>query len=454
MLSYKNLPKSRIFNNIKFKNAFGINNKKENDKSFKNSQSNTKEDNYKLKKSNTNLSLNMNMNKKDDMIDYMNKSTSDEYVSENYEDLFLFFLFESEKIDMFEEQGEFKNEKRINKKFTFFYIFQSFGSEDKMRWNNFLFPKSIYKLLYLKSRKMQKQIVKYSISSGNKVEDIINAYNTKYTSQKNVKNWCLKPKEAYKNYEEISLREKLEKDKLNNNGNPYLKNKNYTDFIIKTDNNGKGKTLLFLGKSFHLYIDDYDNYHKFQEHNGISMAVEESEFNKNTKNQIIYTVDELILKNKNQHKNSNNFDSDFSKAKQNYQKKAKNNKLKSFKSNLNLNLKNKNSKKYLSMDSKRKNKTKIFDDQEENKNDNSNLPLITKQKKPVINEKLKKENQSNKTKTNKIMYKNLFVPDSKNNLNKSNKKLTSFNVYQEDKIPHSNKKIINFFRKENSDFYY
>ena len=447
MLSYKNLPKSRIFNNIKFKNAFGINNKKENDKSFKNIQSNAKEGDYKLKKSNTNLSL--NMNKKDDMIDYMNKSISDEYVSENYEDLFLFFLFESDKIDMFDEQSEFKNEKRINKKFTFFYIFQNFVSEDKIRWNNFLFPKPIYKLLYLKSRKLQKQIVKYSISSGNKVEDIINAYSTKYTSQKNVKNWCLKPKEAYKNYEEISLKEKMEKDKLNNNGNPYLKNKNYTDFIIKTDNNGKGKTLLFLGKSFHLYIDDYDNYHKVQEHNGISMAVEESEFNKNTKNQIIYTVDELVLKNKNQHKNSNNFDSDFAKAKQNYQNKAKNNKLKSFKSNLNLNLKNKNSKKYLSMDSKRKNKTKIFDNQEEDKNDNSKLPLITKLKKPVINEKLSKENHSNKT--NIIIYKNIFVPDNKI---KGNKKLTSFNMYQEDKIPHPNKKIVNFFRKENSDFYY
>jgi hypothetical protein len=451
MLSYKNIPKSRLFNNMKFKNAFGINNKKENNKSFKNIQNNNnKEDNYKLKKSNTNLSL--NMNKKEDMIDYMNKSTSDEYISENYEELFLYFLFESEKIEMFDDQNEFRNEKRINKKFTFFYIFQSFGSEDKMRLNNFLFPKSIYKLLYLKSRKLQKQIVKYSITSGIKMEDLLNSYNIKYTSQKNVKNWCLKPKEAYKNYEEISLREKLEKDKLNNNGNPYLKDKNYTDFIIKTDNNGKGKTLLFLGKSFHLYIDDYDNYHKVQEHNGISMAVEESEFNKNTKNQIIYTVDELILKNKNnQHKNSNNFDLDIPKAKQNYQNKSKNKKLKSFKSNLNLNLKNKNSKKYLSLDSKRKNKTKIFDNQEEDKNDNSKLPLIPKLKKPVINGKLPKENHNSKTKTNKVFYKNMFVPDNKN---KGNKKLTSFNMHQEDKIPHSNKKIINFFRKENSDFYY
>ena len=445
MLSYKNLPRSRLYDNIKFKNAFGLNSKKENDKSFKNIQSSTKEDNYKLKKSNTNLSLN-----KEDMIDYMNmnKSTSDEYVSENYEDLFLYFLFESEKIDMFDEQSEFKNEKRINKKFSFFYIFQQFGSEEKMRWNNFLFPKSIYKLLYLKSRKLQKQIMKYSMSAGKNVEDVLNAYKIKYTSQKNVKNWTLKPKEAYKNYEEISLKEKMEKDKLNNNGNPYLKNKNYTDFIIKTDNNGKGKTLLFLGKSFHLYIDDYDNYHKVQEHNGVSMAVEESEFNKNTKNQIIYTVDDLILKNKNQHKNSNNFDSDFAKAKKNYQNKPKNRKLKSFNSNLNLNFKNKNSKKYLSMDNKRKNNTKIFDNQEEDKNDDNKLPLISKLKKPVINDKLPKENNM---KSNKIIYKNTFVPNSKI---KGNKKLTSFNVYQEDKIPHKNKKIINFFRKENSDFYY
>jgi hypothetical protein len=447
MFNYKNLQLGSIFNNMKFKNAFGINNKKESNKSFKNIQNNSKEDNYKLKKSSTNLSL--NMNKKEDMMDYKNKSTSDEYLSENYEDLFLYFLFGTEKIDMFDDQSEFKNEKRINKKFTFFYIFQAFGSEDKMRWNNFLFPKPIYKLLYLKSRKLQKQIVKYSISSGNKMEDILNSYNIKYTSQKNVRNWCLKPKEAYKNYEEISLKEQLEKDKLNNNGNPYLKNKNYTDFIIKTDNNGKGKTLLFLGKSFHLYIDDYDNYHKVQEHNGITMAVEESEFNKNTKNQIIYTVDELLLKNKNSHKNSNNFDSDISKAKQNYQNKSKNKKLNPFKSNLNLNLKNKNSKKYLSMDSKRKNKTKIFDNQEDDKNDNSKLPLISKLKKPVINDKLPKENHD--IKRNKIIYKNIFVPD---NRIKGNKKLISFYVYQEDKMPHSSKKIINFFRKENSDFYY
>ena len=107
-----------------------------------------------------------------------------------------------------------------------------------------------------------------------------------------------------KSIQKILQKEKIENEKVTSGSNPYFKNVNYTDFVVKTDNNGKGKTLIFLGKAINIYIDDINKY--YNEDKGISMAVEESEFNKKIKNEIVYTFDDIYLKTKKRNMTINN----------------------------------------------------------------------------------------------------------------------------------------------------
>ena len=295
---------------------------------------------YKSKKTGELMSLDNNSNIDDD-----------ELLSEDYEELFYYFLLETEKIEYFEKQIEKKEKKIKNKKYLFNYIYQIL-TDEKIRWNNFLFPEAVFKLLYIKSRKLQKEIMIYSINSGKTINDIVNAYYKKYTHKKKVKNWNLKPQEAYKNYEKIILKEKAENDNLNKSTNPYFKNINYTDFVVKTDNNGKGKTLIFLGKAINIYIDDLDKYHN--QDNTISMATEESEFKKKIKNEIIYTFDDITLKAKKRNVSNNTNKYEI----KNNKRLLDNNKLNNFKSKLNF--EGQKSIRYLSSEKNKKNKIHFF----------------------------------------------------------------------------------------------
>ena len=456
MLKYKSLLKGEFFKNKNIKSSFLIEDKKNNNLLLNNLRRN---DNKRLKLYNSSIKDNSKKSSKNINFDNYKKIDNDKsFTSGDYEDLFFSFLLETEGIDIFEKQLELKKDKkiRINKKYIFNYIYQVF-TEEKKRWNNFLFTETVYQILYIKSRKVIKEIIQYSVYSGAKIKDIINSYDKKYTCKRKVKNWSLRPQEAYKNYENIKLKAKLEKEKNNNVGN-YFKTVNNTDFVVKTDNFGNGKTLIFLGKAINIYIDDLDKFHKNDK--GISMAVEESEFNKKIKNEIVYTYDDIILKTKKRNMtiNSNRFE--MNKLKNGNTKKSIDKKsFKNFKTNLNLDFKN--STKFFSLDKNEKNRTKIYN-QKPNINIFNNyqkhlnkLPNITKLEK-TNNKNKKNENRENSnTKSNKnvnIKYRRVF-PNFQNK-KKSNKFINSFNIFEKEYIPKSHKKLINFFTKENSDFYY
>ena len=456
MLKYKSLLKGEFFKNKNIKSSFLIEDKKNNNLLLNNLRRN---DNKRLKLYNSSIKDNNKKSSKNINFDNYKKIDNDKsFTSGDYEDLFFSFLLETEGIDIFEKQLELKKDKkiRINKKYIFNYIYQVF-TEEKKRWNNFLFTETVYQILYIKSRKVIKEIIQYSVYSGAKIKDIINSYDKKYTCKRKVKNWSLRPQEAYKNYENIKLKAKLEKEKNNNVGN-YFKTVNNTDFVVKTDNFGNGKTLIFLGKAINIYIDDLDKFHKNDK--GISMAVEESEFNKKIKNEIVYTYDDIILKTKKRNMtiNSNRFE--MNKLKNENTKKSIDKKsFKNFKTNLNLDFKN--STKFFSLDKNEKNRTKIYN-QKPNINIFNNyqkhlnkLPNITKLEK-TNNKNKKNENRENSnTKSNKnvnINYRRVF-PNFQNK-KKSNKFINSFNIFEKEYIPKSHKKLINFFTKENSDFYY
>ena len=466
MLKYKSLLKGRILKSKNIKSFLLKDEKKDNSPLPKNSP---KRDNIKRFKQFSPTIKNISISKKStkklnydnfNSIDINNESS----ICEDYEDLFLNFLMETEGIDYFENQLEMKKEKkiRINKAYIYNYIYQTFTEEPK-RWNQFLFSEAVYIVLYIKSRSTVKEIIQFSSVSGIKIKDIINSYDKKYTCKKKVKNWSLRPQDAYKNLENIKLKAKLEKEKMNNNGNPYFKHMNYTDFVVKTDNNGRGKTLLFLGKGINIYIDDLDKYHS--KDNGISMAVEESEFNKNTKNEIIYTFDDIILKTKKRNMSINSNRYELNKLKNDNIKNIIEKKyLKTFKTNLNLDYKN--STKYLSLDKKEKgkNKTKIYNKKPNINNIFNNykknlnkLPYITKLEKPKSNSKkiikeIKVENKHNSNKNEKMNYKRVL--SGFKNKKQQKKYINSFWIFEREYLPKTHKKIINYFTKENSDFYY
>ena len=94
-------------------------------------------------------------------IDNDNKSNDDDNLKpDDYEDLFFFFLLHIGKIDYFENILMHKKERQINNNYYFMNIFDSLTGE-KTYWNNFYFPKYVYILFYLKSRILQKEIIKY-----------------------------------------------------------------------------------------------------------------------------------------------------------------------------------------------------------------------------------------------------------------------------------------------------
>ena len=113
-------------------------------------------------------------------------------INENYEDLFFYFLKNSEKIENFEtseenkkkskenifqiktnenkskviydeeqySDDEEKQKKRINIKQIYYHEIYLNFIQNKIQWKNFLFPKGIYNLMYQKSRIKQKEIFK------------------------------------------------------------------------------------------------------------------------------------------------------------------------------------------------------------------------------------------------------------------------------------------------------
>ena len=373
-----------------------------------------------------------------------NNNLNDEFKSDNYEDLFFFFLLHIGKIDYFEKILIDKKERRITNSYFFMNIYDTLTG-DKIVWDNFYFPKYIFKLFYIKSRKLQKEIFKYSLLKGKEIMEVINSYNRKYTSNKKIKNWSIKPAEAFLNYEKINQSKNTEIEKSNKR--TLSKITNFTDFIIRTNNKGKGKTLIFLGKTINIYIDDIDK--NQDKNNGLSMATEESEFKKKVKNEIIYTFDDVAIKAKKKNLTINNIKHNNSKT-------------------INLNLsKNKYKKISKNMIQTSKNKFKFknriinINKNEIEKNIFNNFPN-DKNKFPIINlPKLKsRENSELKEYKTRNKEKSFFeLKKNKETLKKKedrkNKiKFNSFRIFNDSNKIKENKTIINFFTKRNKDFYY
>jgi hypothetical protein len=417
---------------ISFKNLPKFNNQVSSDYTKRN---NTKKNTFRLTK------------KKSSEVNYLDNDINEKgnFESDNYEDLFFYFLLHMEKIEYFENLILHKKERRINNNYYFLNILESL-SGNKIHWNQFYFSKYAYILFYIKSRILQKEIIKYSISKGKEIMEVINSYNKKYTSSIKMKNWLIKPQEAYQNYEKINQSKKSEIEKSNKK--TLSKINNFTDFVIRTNNRGKGKTLIFLGKTINIYIDDNEKYQN--QNNGLSMATEDSEFNTKVKNEIIYTFDNATLKSKKGNSFINNRINKIKISKNNWNS-INNTKYKKLNKTLrNINI-NKTRFKYKDKFINKNNfKKSLLNDYVKN---SKKLPLIKLTKKKSL--------ENTELLDSKIRERNMtFLSNEKikNSTPKVNRIINKFSFNYNNNFEFDEKKnnrtIINFFSKKDNDFYY
>lgn len=269
-------------------------------------------------------------------------------IIEDYEDLFFYFLKISEKIEDFEIPKE-KNKNSKNKLMKENYNENKFEDEEKnlnnqiktdkiklnineifyheiylklknnkIHWKNFLFSKGVYKIMYKKSRIKQKEILKYCLKYNRSYESIINSYEKKYTSVTSKHNWELTPFAVYHNYKKLFKKDLSESKKLNERKINYLE-ADLSDIVLKVDNSGKGKTLIYVGKNINIYLDDY--FKNDTNNNLISMQVQESIAKQKYRKETVYNYNDILPKSK--YKLKSNFSYNRNK---NINKKLENNK--------------------------------------------------------------------------------------------------------------------------------
>ena len=236
-------------------------------------------------------------------------------VNENYEDLFFHFLKTSEKIFVFEafseenenakngildikiterkleedekksdEDNKHVNKSKINVKYSFYHEIYLKLVNNKQKWNNFFFPIGIYKLMYRKSKIKKQEIFKYSIKKNINYEKIIGSYDKQYTSSTLKHNWELSPRSAYINYSKIYQKNKLSQSKEVNQ--KQLTDLNFSDVVVKVDYNSHERTLIYGGKLFNVYVEEYL---KNRNNNIVSMHIQDLK----PKKEIIYNSSDL-----------------------------------------------------------------------------------------------------------------------------------------------------------------
>ena len=139
----------------------------------------------------------------------------------------------------FEEDDFIKESNNIDiKKIFYKRIYLGLIEKDKQYYENYYFPKAIFKIIYKKSRLKQKEILEDSIKYGINYDTILNTYEKVYTTKLKKKNWDVDPITAYKNYMEIynkndiSIQNKeMEKKKVNIFDNIEMINKFNKDII-------------------------------------------------------------------------------------------------------------------------------------------------------------------------------------------------------------------------------
>ena len=341
---------------------------------------------------------------------------------------------DKKEIDNFEDESDMdfnKENKKIDiNKIFYSSIYLGLTKKNQIYWSNFLFPKGIFKIFYKKSKTKQKEILDYSIKYNIEYNILINSYEKKYTIKTKKFNYNLDPETAYINYLEINNKsdEILKKEEIKDKAEIMSLSYNYINrdnIVIKTNNNGKGKILIFCGNKTNIYIDDYSKNSLYNENNTMPIYSNSNENNK----EIIYKSRDLLPKIKQSFsfdktkylKNKNNFKSNNNNSKNNIL-------LTNCINNTEINLynRNKSNKKSLKLYLTKLFKNSIF---KEHKKVDEYDKLIDKYKFSI-------KPQFTELDENAVLKK--IIINKQNNKNKNKKNIRLFNM----------------FNKFNSDFYY
>ena len=245
--------------------------------------------------------------------------------NKDYDDLFFYFLQINDKIDEFEVSTQInkhsennqniqkyndhkfeedednsdvkrKPQKSINVNEIFYSELYLGLISNKIQWNNFSFSKGIYNLMYRKSKAKQKEISKFCLKYNENYETIINSYEKKYTSLTYKHNWELSPLWAFRNYKNLCISKNLSQSKEKTNKKINSLVPSLCDIVVKVNNNGQGKTLIYIGKNYNIYLDDYlrDN----SNNNLISMQVQDSISKHKYRKEIVYDYNDFKQKSK------------------------------------------------------------------------------------------------------------------------------------------------------------
>ena len=240
--------------------------------------------------------------------------------NEDYDDLFFYFLKIYDKIDEFDLSSQInknfennqnghkfeededntyikrKPQKAINIKEIFYHKLYIGLTDNKIQWNNFLFSKGIYKLIYRKSKAKQKEISKFCLKYNQNFDTIINSYGKIYTILTHKHNWELSPLRAFNNYKNLCISKNSSQSKEKSSIKLNKLYPSLCDIIVKVNNNGQGKTLIYVGKNYNIYLEDYlrDN----SKNDLISMQVQESISKHKYRKEIVYDYSDFKQKSK------------------------------------------------------------------------------------------------------------------------------------------------------------
>ena len=142
MNSSNNHHKKSIIKSQNLKSSFITDSKTNNHVVFKNIQKNSNNFNFISIRKTQKLSSFKLSKKKSSEVNYLdpdNNEKDEGFKSDDYEDLFFYFLLHIEKIEYFENLLKYKKQRKINNKYYFTNIFESLTGQ-KNYWNNFYFP--------------------------------------------------------------------------------------------------------------------------------------------------------------------------------------------------------------------------------------------------------------------------------------------------------------------------
>ena len=101
MLHYKSLLKGRIFKNRKIKSSFLIEDRKESFQTSNNTLLKREESNKLKKKGSTSIKIISKKSSEKINLNNINNIDEDQFLSEDYEDLFFYFLLQTQGIEYF-----------------------------------------------------------------------------------------------------------------------------------------------------------------------------------------------------------------------------------------------------------------------------------------------------------------------------------------------------------------